>query len=361
MRRQFPRPLVRRSVHVCATLTVSGLVTILLLQKYDPDTLVRGRAWLFTSYVTPNIFNGPPSHLRTMGFLTDDPTEIKRWRTYIRTIPGFAGALDSAAAATDPLRKAEILTEVYSNNNSGVYGCGNVTRLADKFVKPGCCSDHTEIFLALASIIGFPAREVGNIAHVVVEVYDAKRHRWLFVDPTFSLWARGEDGTPLSWTQVRTAVLQNQPLDLVSFRQRALTARGPGMIQQSYRREVFNIIFLTDGNNVFAEDRLRGHLASLPKVLDRLAGYALGVTPRYVALDDVHDASDIKARSVIKQILWTLVAIDGCILIGYPLITLCNFLFVRRRNAKQLMVGLEHAPTDPDTPLEFTPAPYPLA
>lgn len=64
-----------------------------------------------------------------------------------------------------------------------------------------CCSDHVEVFMALAAWLGLESREVGFDDHLVAEVFLPRERRWVMVGPLFGVYAADSAGRPASLVQ----------------------------------------------------------------------------------------------------------------------------------------------------------------
>lgn len=62
----------------------------------------------------------------------------------------------------------------------------------------GCCSDHSELFLALASLAAVESREVLLPEHQIVEVLDPESRRWILIDPQYGVQLVFATGDPAS-------------------------------------------------------------------------------------------------------------------------------------------------------------------
>ncbi len=177
----------------------------------------------------------------------------------------------------------------------------------------GYCADFTKVFLALAHAAGILARQwsfsfdgFGGHGHVVVEVYDRTRGKWLFLDVFNNFHA--------------VDAVSGEVLSALEFRDAVLGARGPAErrpngpgragypIEQKaldYYRRGAREWYLWWGNDVISvESRpFVRWLTRLSGPVGQFAGTALGALPRIRIL--VTDENAGEAQELLRLGRWT--------------------------------------------------------
>ena len=305
MPRRTSREIARAISIACTLLLLTAAVVVLRMGTSDPAELVRARFVLFTGYVDSAAFDAPPDALRRRGFLVDDSAAVRAFSAAVDTIPGWRTRLDAVRAEPDPLRRAQALTRAFATYGR-VGECDAVVRLLDKVRRPGCCSDHTEVFVALSPLVGLTAREVHMEEHTMAELWLPAERRWVLLDPMFGYVIRDDAGRALALSEVRRAELaQPSRVHADAFRPVALTPDGAAFLARVYASAAsFERITYTDGVDVLREDALRGALRPAPKVVARLVGALLGVTPTYRTLVDDTNRARVARLTAARDLAW---------------------------------------------------------
>ncbi len=245
------------------------------------------REALFTEHLAdPAVLDAPPSALTGNGFLDEDLRRAELFR------PGFAAARipisDSTASAIDRARALVLGFSVGGGATCGTFTGSLVEQALWLRSAQGCCSDHTEVFLALAPLARLSAREVRNADHTVVEIFDPRSREWVMVDPMGALLARDSSGRALSMHDLRRSLLARatvrwemfgagwrHPRDTTSawFR----TTYGVG----SERDRIWSELMWTWGNNVYLQAAGRRSASRFGKAVEQLRGYASRERPGY--------------------------------------------------------------------------------
>ncbi len=311
----WARRITRASLLLLALL---ALLVVAVRAIAGTVPLLEARAVMFSRYADRARFEAPPERLLAGGFRTDAGDDRRRWRDTLRVHPRLGASLDSVADIPGAVPRAEALARLFSNWGTSAAGCGTLERLADKIRDTGCCSDHTEVFLALAPAAGLFAREVMFGVHGVVEVWDPERRRWAMIDPMLGERFEAPDGRTLSLLEVREAMLAGAPPARRAFRPGPLSPTAAREVATYYEPWRFETAAMTFGANVIAEDALRRRLAPLPLPATRVVGYALGVTPWYVALEDARTSADVARRRLARDAAWAALALLGVGLLAWP-------------------------------------------
>jgi hypothetical protein len=253
----------------------------------------------------PALFELPPERLADLGFSRDDARDVERWRARLAEEVDYLASVSGADLPRDPVERARALVLLFSKNGSPG-GCGQYRDLLHNIKRlpqgegHGCCSDHSEVFLALASVYGLQARESRQAAHTHAEFYDPRRGDWIWVDPLLALMARDEHGDWLSFMEMRRRYLSDEPLEFVFFGTEAHKLSRYPAREHSLYDEKADLAegAITLGNDVFAQDRFASRLDPLPKEAKQLVGFATGRRPGYLR---IVDAESTKALDLQRE------------------------------------------------------------
>ena len=197
------------------------LGTVVYLERTKGGALVSAREALYTEWLTdPAALEAAPDELAANGFLTDSPETIARWRKRIEEIPAYRDMLAGLDEEPSTLDKAKRISLSFSRNGGKPYG--QLADLDDKLntissPPQGYCNDHTEVFLALASVAGIDTSELIVGGHVTCDVYCPEWKRWVWIDPEFALLAKGPDGHYLSGIELHEAYAKDEPFEFEFF------------------------------------------------------------------------------------------------------------------------------------------------
>ena len=204
----------------------------------------------------------------------------------------------------------------------------------------GYCADFTAVYLALAAAAGLPAREwafsfdgFGGHGHTLIEVFDRRRGKWLFLDVFNNVHAvDAASGEPLGALEFRDFVLGRRPAPVIR-------ANGPGRpgykledkLIEYYRRGAHEW-YLWLGNDVFAYDahpvlRAAGHVS---RSLQQLTAIALGVHPRIMALASSDNAPQLERMARLRRVLIVVAVLTAVLL---PALVVQLVLFFRQQRA----------------------------
>jgi hypothetical protein len=326
------------SVAAVATVVVVGVAGTVLDRYENARYLVAARSILFTRFVDANAFQAHPDFLRAHGLREDGAAVRDDWRRWLESQSNFGPNLARIAAIPDEVTRGEALIRTYSAFGRPRAGCGAVPRLADKIRNPGCCSDHTEIFLSLSPLVGLTAREVGFDAHGVIEIFESKLGRWVMLDPTYGVAFRSDSASPpLSLLDLRYLLLRGEHVARVDFAPAPFPHDVDSILVNIYTPSRFHGAFFTNGVNVLEEDHLRGRLQWLPKPIVRLIGYAIGVTPGYIQVADAENAAGVRRAAMLRTVGWVFVVIVTSIVVA-PLVS-----WMRRPRHSSSAASARHA------------------
>lgn len=338
---------------VASLLASAGLgVWVLHLLRTDLGPIIDLKTALFTESVSDRgFFTEPPAELSRDGFSMDDSARIAAWRRRLSGEIPYLAHLDDLELPEDPVARAKAIALLFSagaNRNCGASSLmENVRRLPEG---EGCCSDHTEVFLALTSVLGVVARETRQTEHTHNEIYDPTAGRWIWIDPQYALLARDPaQGRYLSLLELRDHYIQGVPFEFEFFGtpNHEFATRSPyeGFYYDS--PEDFTDVYFVRGNNIFQQDDFRASLGFLPKPAWQLAGMLVGSVPGFVIYSDAATSRPAELERL-KVGAITLVLVLGLGLLGYPSYLVVHA--VRRRRAEPRGEGTRGA-----QPLEEAP------
>jgi hypothetical protein len=193
------------------------------------------------------------------------------------------------------IEQAKQLILLFSHDNGAECGINlplidTIKRLATPGIGSGCCSDHTEVFLAFAAFVGITAREVHSTVHTTVEIFAPSIGSWVWFDPQFAIHAKDkESGKPLSGLDIRDLYLTNQRPEFFCFGNSSHDCTRKDVSQlEPYLKDKFLFDFgITLGNNVFEQDKFSNSVSFFSsQALRQIMGIAVGIVPTYLFAGD---------------------------------------------------------------------------
>ncbi|ODS41284.1 MAG: hypothetical protein A7315_02100 [Candidatus Altiarchaeales archaeon WOR_SM1_79] len=308
-------------------LIVISLCWIIYVAEYDRGWLIDVRTALFSDYTSDrNTFSSDPDQLIKMGFLKDDPglSEVETKRISIEVDYIKNALTNESLLHSDHITKAKKIALLYSRN--GGPGCGTHVDLVDQFRRLpkgyGCCSDHSQAFIALSSMLGLEAREVHTSLHTFNEFYDYEKGRWIWIDTQYAILAQNNMGEYLSLLEIRDLYMNEERVNFVFFGSdvHLFSNRSPYTHRYYANKKAFYDISVTRGNNVLEQDIIDREYSYVPKFIRQFFGITLGKYPRYLSyVDDNAKTAQIHKRN--KYYYLTaggLIIIFGIISVSYP-------------------------------------------
>jgi hypothetical protein len=294
-------------ITAATTAVFLGLLTLFLQHYKNGVVLVMMRDLLFIDFETsPAIFSLMPEDLVARGFRTDSSELRREWRKRISELECMSAELGGIETkSVDDIEKAKALVLLFSR--AGGNGCGNIDNLFEKIKaisgSYGCCSDHTEVFMALSSIVGLNTREVITSLHSVNEIFDAKAKKWIFIDPQLALMARDDHQRYLSLFELRNRYMNGDNVQMEFFgREPHVMSEADPRFQKYYGdKSALTRIRMTFGNNVFANDKLRFRLWFLPKPIRHLVAHVKGILPPYRMYVDDFNCGELRRMQALRS------------------------------------------------------------
>jgi hypothetical protein len=184
---------------------------------------------------------------------------------------------------------------VLSYSKNGGEGCG---LYSDDLIKNirwlhednghGCCSDHSQVFLAMCLVNRIFPREVHHKSHTFVEYFDPNEGKWVWVDSQYCLMATDESGNFMGLNDIYHYMQQRKSVNWVffgnenhAFYHKAISSE----ITNYFNPEEFEVLTMTLGNNVFAQDYYNKKMSFLPKEIRQALLLTVGIQPRYLMYD----------------------------------------------------------------------------
>lgn len=278
-------------------MALAGLVALMGWGvSFDRALLVEIRSALFTEVVTDrSVFEAPPEAITANGFRVDPPEAVAAWKRRLRReVPYLSGV--EFEAGTTALEKVRELVPRFSRNGGCCCGTSrnllhNVRRLP-KGTGEGCCSDHAEVFNALAAVFGVFSREARHSSHTFSEFWDESLGKWVWVDTHYAVYAVDEDARPLSLLELRDRVVDGGRVrfEFIGNQHHRFSSSDPEVrrpFEIKYdETEDFAELAYTWGNDVFSQDRFGKRLAFLPRPVRQSVGLSTGRLPSYRILAD---------------------------------------------------------------------------
>ena len=272
-------------------LDLTALAWVVYSAYTDRDALVKIRSALFTESVDERILFELAPWNQPESFISDTEASKAAWVDKFRNeVEYLDQVLSLEGSASD---RAKAMVPIFSRNG-GAGICGGLGDLADvlqtigKDDGYGCCSDHSQSFIALASLSGIDAREMSHSDHVFAEFYDPEMEQWVWIDPQFALMALDESGRYLSLLELRDRYIEGRPpeFEFIGNEYHDLAGRDPH--EHAYYNEAsdFAVYSATWGNNVFEQDALNRRLGFLPIPIRQLFGMMTGQIPGFRMLSD---------------------------------------------------------------------------
>lgn len=273
------------------------------------------------------LFGLNSSELLKHGFLTDSPEMVANWRPALTT----RAPIPSDLSSMDDIEKVEAIINSFSRGGGErpIYLMPLLEKISAAQQASGYCSDHTQIFTALARVHGLFVREVQNEVHGFADFFSASRNKWIFVDPLYAVLATDDAGTYLSSLELRERRLSDLPVQFVFFGVPSTSIRSEAdpRFKRVFDRSHFNRYVLTFGNNVLTEASTSAALAWLPWEARQLIFYAVRTRPPFVHLTDRYvdhrEASSDRRRVLVFYGLTVYLFIP---LISYPLLLILGRL-----------------------------------
>jgi len=258
--------------------------------------------------------------VRDYGFRQDSAVDQARFAERVGLVFG-PEVIGRISKLPTPLERAVAIANLlYSPDNLTVNTCGTLDDMVEKVAAMragyGCCSDFSQVFVALAGIVGLPARQVQNANHGLDEFWSESDQRWVLIDVQLRLLARA-DGRLLSLWEAHQRIGNHQPVEWLTLEQTPADMSAEVMVE-SYG-DAHHMLVVTLGSNFLEVDRASAARRWLPKAFRHLLHYLSGTRPRYLALDDELSASAcrrLRAWAWAGKILLVLVT-AGLLTLGY--------------------------------------------
>ena len=193
------------------------------------------------------------------------------------------------------IERVKAIVGTYSK--SGGEGCGNYSNDLVENIKwlmkddgHGCCSDHSQAFVALCLSNKIFAREVHHSKHTFNEYFDDKKQKWIWIDSQCCLLAKDTIANEyLSLIEIREHFEAKKKIHWEFFGTKANKLSNPekltSILNEYYIEQPFDVILMTLGNNVYEVNYYNRKLQHLPKEIQQLSLLSVGIQPHYAIFD----------------------------------------------------------------------------
>lgn len=266
----------------------NSLVILIFVRFLPPQLKVDIRFALFTHYLnTEDYFDIPFAQIKKA-----EPYFRVYKEKYLRKILADHKIIPIAFDdSTSYINRAKTLALIYSKN--GGHGCGsysddliaNIKWLSEQH---GCCSDHSQVFIAFCLSNNIFARELHHRSHTFNEYFDTQLDKWVWVDTQYCLMAKDSMGNFLSFHEIHKSFENNEKINWEFFggeTHQLYKQKDYNTITNYFNKEEFSYMAMTLGNNVFEVDYYNKKLSFLPRELRQLLLLSVGIQPHYLAYD----------------------------------------------------------------------------
>jgi hypothetical protein len=323
------RSVLRRVFVAFLALDIAGAVFIVYQEKHNSNWLVEIRNSVFTDFVSStDALEAPPAELIKSGYLVDSPAKIAEWKQRLDQLPVYHNLLLRLSEAPSTIEKAKRIVLSFSRDGGRTFDRSadltyKLTHISDPM---GVCSDHVEVFQAVANVAGIDTVEFDSGLHNTCNFYCPELSKWVWIDPQFALLAKNTSGEYLSVSELRSCYLRGERFNFEFFGlpQQECSHVSP---QDLYMYQAANFgrqLTATWGSNVFAFDARRDRFLLLPKSFRQSVFLLLGMNAPYRSLDDGFPMAvqRHRTRATFMVIIWTLAL--GTLL--YPLYLLVTMM-----------------------------------
>jgi hypothetical protein len=190
-------------------------------------------------------------------------------------------------------RKSNTLLTILSKFNRFNYNreCGKFSRNLNiniDFVLngQGCCSDFSQVFIALCNINNYPVCEINNLNHTFNEIYDDKTQKYIWIDLDNKVIAKDKLGNFLSTIEIHDNLLNNDIVQLSTFKNTNNIYNTKKIsFPDNFSKEFYKSLILTNHKNVLEYDTKYSKYNFIPIELQQFI-FAVYNYPLFLVLDD---------------------------------------------------------------------------
>lgn len=225
-------------------------------------------------------------------------------------------------------KRVQKITLTYSKN--GGEGCGDLSDDLIESIKwlhsdkgHGCCSDHSQAFIAMCLVNQIFAREVHHASHTFNEYFDPKTGKWVWVDSQFCLMAKNEQGELMGIAEIYELFQKGQIPDWYFYGTSNHFLYHKVDIEKAtkyFNKSEFGLIAMTLGNNVFENDHFNKKYSKLPREVRQGLLLLTGVQPSYLIFDPFNQKKSYftHLRTVTSLLMGLLLIVNLMILFKKP-------------------------------------------
>jgi hypothetical protein len=265
---------------------INLLFAALLMVGTSTQQKIDIRLALFSRPLALDDFSLPPAQLSRLGFHSFVPRF--RDQFLVQNSAKIPLPLQPKVVLPPGSRIEEVKKLVLSFSRNGIQGgCGDfssdlASNIGWVIAGHGCCSDHAQVFNAVAMLNGIIAREVGHRTHTFNEYWDESLNKWVWLDPQFALMARDDSDTYLSLAQIHERLRDGGQIQWDFFGSPEHFFATESISESEYfRAQPFGSLTMTLGNNVFEQDYWNRALSFMPKSFRQLLMLVTGIQPKY--------------------------------------------------------------------------------
>jgi hypothetical protein len=297
-------------------IALNTLSALFILFGFTGTLKIGIRDSFFSTFITDtSIFTKPPSERNSFDWAAQ-----KYINLFLNKSSSEFHLANFKVTDTNTISKAQKIALLYSKN--GGDGCGvksddlalNIHWISEN-QGHGCCSDHSQVFIALAILNGMHCREVHHNSHTFNEFYDESLNKWIWIDTQFCLMAKDESGQFLSlfemfqkfkerkivlWNffgnnlHIANTIAPDEIFEKINTQENEFEAvhgktTPEDLVNSSkvyyFRPHEFKVLQITMGNAVFKEDFYNKKYSWVKKEVRQFALLAFHILPSYLIYD----------------------------------------------------------------------------
>ncbi len=280
---------VNRKYKLLSFIVLLNLFTIIFLKfAVSPGMKVDIKLSLFSTFINnAKELQGSPEKLSELGFLYDKSQFSSDFNSIDSTIL-YKYKLSIVTSNLNLVKKiVNSFSKGQSSDGCGFYSQDIIKNIEWVSQKHGCCSDYSQVFIALANLNGIFAREVHHESHTFNEYWDKDLNKWVWVDPNFLLMAKDEKGKYLSLFEIRDYFFSGKiPNWEFIGNENEIFFKNSASEHNYYKPNQFQTLIYTNGNNVFQESEWNLKLNILPKEIRQFVLYIFKKIPRTILVGE---------------------------------------------------------------------------
>ena len=257
-----------------ALVHLTFIVAFIALYNLAYDNIINLRTVFFSSITEKSV-----DFYNDENFIYEEKSFINEYKDEMLTI------LSDLEITKDDnsIDKAKKITLSFSKNGGYPIHSIDLKKKINKLSQSkGWCSDHSEAFIAVSHLFGLKTREVHNSYHTFNEFYSDEYKKWIWIDSQFALMAY-EKNIPLNLLEIKKLYDLDKKLEWKCFGDSNFYLFDHKVSSLVYydEKEDFEVLMLTNGNNVFENDIENKKLSLFHKTIRQLILLTKGIQPEY--------------------------------------------------------------------------------